>query len=157
MKKRILITPINKLCNSYEEQREILNQFQIYKVILPPNIRFIVIYNISYNLRFEINKSHNIADIPSIIDDFFCIQLFPLVIYCHRKQFTLILLHEITYNPKLDQNLKFLKNLYNQLDSLNVFLNDNPMDTYKKMEITIEDIKWFLNYLISNNGFIFKG
>ena len=157
LRKRILITPKNNICKSYKDQREIINKFLSNDTVLPPNVKYIIIDNISHHLRYEINKIDDIKKVSAIIDNFFNTQLFPFIMYCHREGINLILLHEMTYNPKLNQNLKFLDGIYKRLDSLNIYLEDEFMTKSKKMEINLEEFNWRLNYNIRNNGFIFKG
>ncbi len=154
---KILITPKMKICNSYQDQQELLNRFYNDYQFIPPNTKYIVIDNISHHLRYEINKIVNLEKISSLIDDFFNIQLFPLIMNCHREGIHLILLHEMTYNPKLDQNLKFLDIIYKRLDALNIFLDNNLITENKIIEITLEDSIWCFNYIIDNYGFLFKG
>ena len=63
----------------------------------------------------------------------------------------------MTYNPKLDQNLKFLNVIYKRLEALNIFLDTDFITENKKIEIILGDSIWRINYIIKNYGFIFKG
>ena len=59
LKNSILISPGRKTCSSFSEQSELLRRLSNNNYIFPPNLKFIVIDNISHHLRYEISKLRN--------------------------------------------------------------------------------------------------
>jgi RecA/RadA recombinase len=156
IKNNIFITPPERVCASFDEQKGVLERIYKENSIIPPNLKFIVIDNISNHLRYEISKFNEIEKITSILDQFFNAHLFPLIMFCQREGIKLILIHEISYNPNLDQNKVFFHKLYERINSLDIILRKNFFTKENTIEISYKEYFWSFNYSLHNNGFNWK-
>ena len=117
----VYITP-SKVISLYSEQNNLLGKIANNKFLFPPDLRFIVIDNISHHLRFEISKVDDIRKRTSILDGFYDNILCPLILRCQRESITLILLHEVSFNIKCNEWTKDGKTSYfTSLDAWKVF------------------------------------
>ena len=121
---------------------------------LPPDVKFIIIDNISHHLRFELSTHSEIVDITYIIDSFYDEILSPLLLYCIRKKIYLILLHEVSFDMKAEQQRPFLHILYSRLDVLHIHLLKLFNSQKKKMKIISGESRWEFFYMIKNTGFV---
>ena len=151
LRNNIFITPLKKPFLSYQEQAVIISQIK-YKT-LPPELKVIVVDNISHHLRFEISKYENISEKVSVLNEFYENQLFPLIMYCQKDEIFLILIHEVSYNTNLKKIVPFLPKLYNRIDSINVYLEKDLISENKILYLTYSDYNNQFNYRIQNNGF----
>jgi hypothetical protein len=76
--------------------------------------------------------------------------------FCEREGIKLILIHEISYNPNLDQNREFFFKLYDRIDSLDIILKKNFFKQEKTIDIISKEYSWSFNYSLCNNGFNWK-
>ena len=56
----------------------------------------------------EISKYESISEKVSVLNEFYENQLFPLIMYCQHDDVILILIHEVSYNPNLKQQVHVL-------------------------------------------------
>lgn len=150
----IYITP-NKVIPLYSEQNNLLRKITNENFLFPPDLKFIVIDNISHHLRFEISKFDDIRKRSSTIDDFYNNSLFPLILRCQRESITLILLHEVSFNVKLQKTLPFFHSLYKRIKGVNIFLTKSPISKERSMQIEVEDKSALLIFQLDDNGFKF--
>jgi hypothetical protein len=151
LRNNIFITPLKKPFLSYQEQAVIISQIQ-HKT-LPPELKVIVIDNISHHLRYEISKYESISEKISVLNEFYENQLFPLIMYCQKDEIFLILIHEVSYNPNLKKIVPFLHKLYKRIDTINVYLEKNLISENKILYLTYSDYRNQFNYRIENHGF----
>ncbi|MFX1584027.1 MAG: AAA family ATPase [Promethearchaeota archaeon] len=151
LRNNIFITPLKKPFLSYQEQAVLISQIQ-HKT-LPPELKVIIIDNISHHLRYEISKYESISEKVFILNDFYENQLFPLIMYCQQENMILILIHEVSYNPNLKKIVPFLHKLYNRIDSINVYLEKNLLSENKILHLIYSDYNNQFNYRIENHGF----
>ncbi|MFW9941331.1 MAG: hypothetical protein ACFFFT_09840 [Candidatus Thorarchaeota archaeon] len=150
----VYITP-NKVISSYSEQNKILRKIRNKNFPLPPDIRFIVIDNISHHLRFEISKVNDIRKRTSILDNFYDNILCPLILRCQRENITLILLHEVSFNVKLQKTLPFFHSLYKRIKGMFIFLSKSSISKERTMKIELEEKIALVQFRLDNNGFKF--
>jgi len=150
----IYITP-SKVIPSYSEQTELLRKIANESYLFPPNLRFIVIDNISNHLRFEISKVDDIRKRTFILDDFYDNVLSLLILRCQREKITLILLHEVSFNVKLQKTLPFFHSLYKRIKGVNIFLEKSPVSKERVMNIEIRKKIASLYFKLDNGGFFF--
>lgn len=154
LQKNILITPFNTTLNNYKNQSEFLTNFINELTILPPNLRYIVVDNISHHLRFEISKYKDIKLITSLIDDFYEFQLMPLIMFCQREGICLLLIHEVSYDPNSGQNRTFLYKLYDRVNTIKIELSNRCNNQNKSMKILFKDYSWMFDYALQHNGLV---
>ncbi len=154
LESNIYVIPKGKCFNSYRDQAQVLRHFIDVESELPPDVKFIVIDNISHHLRLELSTHSEIRDSTNIIDLFYDEVLSPLLLYCIRKKIHLILLHEVSFDMKAEQQRPFLHKLYSRLDVLHIHLLKLFNSHKKKMKISCGDAQWELCYKIENTGFV---
>jgi len=154
LKKNIFITPLNATLNTYFDQSQLLVNIISGHSILPPNLRFIVIDNISHHLRYEISKYNNIKFITSLLDSFYDSQLLPLIMFCQREGIYLVLLHEISYDPNADKSRSFLFKLYDRLDTIKIDLEYSCNRRHRRARIFTQDQSQEFKYTLHDSGLV---
>jgi len=155
IKNNVYILPGKKPCISYLEQNKILKQIWSEDAIVSPDLKFVVIDNISHHLRYEISISPNIESTVSLIDSFFGQQLQPLIMFCQREDITLILIHEATYDPKIDKLAPFCHKLYDRIDTVDIVLKKEFSTQEKIMHINVGDTSFSTKYVLCDEGLVF--
>ena len=153
LENNIYVIPKGKPFSSYADQAQVLRYFIDAESELPPDLKYIVIDNISHHLRLELSTHSEITDITTIIDSFYDEVLSPLLLYCIRKKIHLILLHEVSFDMKAEQQRPFLQKLYSRLDVLHIHLLKLFNSQKKKMKIISGNSQWEFLYMIENTGF----
>lgn len=154
LQQNIFTSPHNTTLNTYFDQSQMLSKLVSGNSILPPNLRFIVIDNISHHLRYEISKNKDVTIITSLINDFYDSLLMPLIMFCQREGIFLILIHEISYDPHTAKNRSFLFKLYDRLDTIKIELLHRYNSQNNSMKIFFKDYSWTCDYELQNNGLI---
>ena len=119
--KNIFVIPPEGPCISYSQQADVISKLVKKNSILPYNLKFIVIDNISHHLRFEIMKTEGFSGYSTLVNLFFSEQLYPLIMFCEREAIKLIIIHEVSYNPASNKILPFLNKLFSRIDCFNIF------------------------------------
>ena len=150
--KKIFLYPVTSPFMSYEDQSAFLTTLR--SVILPFNTKYLVIDNISHHLRFAASCCSNFNQKTALLDEFFSSQLFPLIMRCLREEIVLILIHEVSFDPKLGKNRMFFNKLYSRINSVNVSLSKPFNSKTKRMELVSKEdqISNKLKYEIKNGG-----
>jgi len=149
----IFLIPKNRPIQSYGEQRKVIQNLTDSKTILPPETKIIVIDNISHHLRFEVGSSHSeIARIMNIQNQFYEEQLLPLISLCNLNFINLILIHEITYDPSINDSRNFFYKLYDRIRSITIVLRNQVNSQKKKMEISYLNSQKEFFYTIDQKG-----
>lgn len=153
IQENIFILPKNQKISNYFEQANIISQLIDSNTILPPDLRYIVIDNISHHLRFEVSSSANISKVVACLDTFYAKQLYPLIVFCIRNNINLFLLHEVTYVPGLSKIRPFFYKLYDRLGTIDIILHNNKFNTKRKeMEILFNHSRKIFPYTIEQRG-----
>ncbi|TFF97003.1 MAG: hypothetical protein EU547_05555 [Promethearchaeota archaeon] len=140
------------LITSYEELCSRLIQFPDKHSSLPFNPTAIIIDNISHYLRLEISKYDDISLVTALLDDFFDTVIVPLIFYCGRRGIILILIHEVTYNPRKDEVVMFNHHLFSNLKSLNIKLEKDPISKKQTISFHYQNYKRSFNYKLQREG-----
>ena len=150
--KKIFLYPVTSPFLSYEDQSAFLTT--LGGIILPFNTKYLVIDNISHHLRFASSCCSNFKQNTALLDGFFSSQLFPLIMRCLREDIVLILIHEVSFNPKLGKNQPFFNKLYTRINSINVRLSKPFNSKTKHMKLVSKDnrITKELKYEILERG-----
>jgi ABC-type dipeptide/oligopeptide/nickel transport system ATPase component len=153
----IFLIPQNTTLNSYDDQSHLLSKLISGHTILPPNLRFMVIDNISYHLRYEISKYRDIKLITSLIDNFYDSLLMPLIMFCQREGIYLLLLHEITYDPIAEKNRPFLFKVYDRLNTIKIELKyRGKRKNGKRMNIFTQEHTQKFTYTLHDRGLVIE-
>ncbi len=150
----IYIAP-KRILSSYSEQTHFLNNVADDSFLFPPDLKFIVIDNISHHLRFQISKNSDMKLRTTILDDFYNNNLCPLILRCQREKITLILIHEVSFNVKLQKTLPFFNSLYKRIKGVNISLIKSPISNEREMQIEVGKKVILLNFQMDNYGFNF--
>jgi len=137
--KKIFLYPVTSPFLSYEDQSAFLTT--LGSIILPFNTKYLVIDNISHHLRLASSSCSNFRQKTALLDIFFSSQLFPLIMRCLREEIVLILIHEVSFNPKLGKNQPFFNKLYSRINSVNVSLSKPFNSKTKRMKVVSKDNK----------------
>jgi len=157
LKKNIFVIPGNVPCSNIIEQQLVLHKIISKESILPPNVKFIIIDNISHHLRYEFSRLDSLKEKSSLINGFFESLLSPLIMKCRREKINLILIHEISYIPKLKRERPFLYKVYDRIQAINIELIKDMDSRKKKMNISINSgkIQNDIEYELCNSGVMF--
>lgn len=154
VEENIYIIPRKRTISSYPEQTKIFQHLIGPTTSLPPNLRYIVIDNVSHHLRLEITKHCEVSKVSSILNDFYDSCLFPLILYCNKNDVILMLLHEVTFVPSMEITRPFFYKLYNRIRAIDITLSNTYRSQEKKMTIKFDQFRWDLNYAICNRGIL---
>lgn len=149
----IYAVPSNSTFNNYLEQAEYMEQFS--KKLMPEDLKVIVIDNISHHLRFYLSNLSDIGAKSKVMNTFYSSQLYPLAMRCLRESFTLILLHEASYDPHTNKNRPFFWKLYNRLELCDLYLEKRFNDNQKQLSISTDNEKLTFYYTIEDCGLEF--
>lgn len=135
--KNIFVYPPNGPFLEYQEQSDFFKK--LGEIILPVGTKLIVIDNVSHHLRLATSLCSDIKRKGAMSDDLFGAQLFPLIMRCLREGITLILIHEVSFNPGSGKNEPFFNKLYSRINSLNVCMSKAFNSSVRRIEITSKD------------------
>jgi RecA/RadA recombinase len=150
--KNIFVIPRNKPFSNYKEQSTFFNE--LGTLLLPSNVKFIVIDNISHHLRLAASLNLDVKGRVILLNQFFSSQLFPLIMRCLRDNIILILIHEVSFDPSSGKTQPFFNKLYSRIQTVSITLSKNFRSNIKTMEIDCGDNSngRRLNYEIRDSG-----
>jgi len=150
--KNTFVFPRKKPFSNYREQSTFFSDLRTFS--LPSNARFMVIDNISHNLRHAISLITDIKRKVILLDQFFNSQLFPLIMRCLRDNIALILIHEVSFDPTSGKTQPFFNKLYSRIQAVKIILSKNFKSDVKNMEINCGNtsIGRNFNYEIRDRG-----
>jgi energy-coupling factor transporter ATP-binding protein EcfA2 len=135
--KNIFVIPRNKPFSNFRDQTMFFNKSG--NLLLPVNVKLIVIDNISHHLRLVTSLISDVKRRVKILDQFFNSQLFPLIMRCLRDKIVLVLIHEVSFDPTLGKTQPFFNKLYSRIQAVNVTLSKSFKSGVKEMEIECGD------------------
>ena len=150
--KNIFVAPELKPFSNYQEQSAYFRKLKT--AIFPNNAKFIVIDNISHHLRFAASSHSGFKERGAILNEFFSVQLFPLIMRCLREKIILILIHEVSFNPTSGKTKSFFSKLYDRIDSINVNLSKAIGSGLKQMEVSSKGTSTKFVYEIAESGIV---
>ena len=151
LRNNIFITPFRKPFLSYKAQVRFFSTF--VEKLLPPELKIIVIDNISHHLRFKLAQYSSINEKVRLLNHFYEEQLLPLITFCQKQDFILVLIHEVSYNPKLGRIVPFFHKLYSRIETVDIFLEQDITAQHKILNLTYLDYHKQVGYQIQNDGF----
>ena len=140
------------IIKSYYEQFSQLNHFELKN--LPPDIKVIVIDNISHHLRYEISQKEEIVLVNSIKNAFYDQLLFPLIMYCQRDNIVLLLLHEVSSDVKSGTTKPFFSSLYNRIKGASITLHRQLISRELIMKFSSNKVHNQMKYQIRDEGLV---
>jgi len=152
LNEHIFIIPSKKPCSTYVEHLSILKHISAKEFIPPPDLKFIVIDNISHHLRYKISLFHDVKDTVGCLNDFFDNYLLPLILFCIREKVCLILIHEATFDIKRGKTRPFFYKLYDRIDALNISLRKEI--TQNTIEIKLDENFMAFPYRLVDSGIV---
>ena len=150
--KNIFVAPGIKPFSNYQDQSAYFRKLKA--TIFPNNVKIIVIDNISHYLRFIIASHSDFKKRGAILDEFFSVQLFPLIMRCMREEIILILIHEVSFDPSSGKTKPFFSKLYDRIDSINVNLSKAMGSGLKQMEVSSKGTSTKFVYEIGESGIV---
>ncbi|TXT58838.1 MAG: putative DNA repair and recombination protein RadB [Promethearchaeota archaeon] len=151
MQNHTLILP-KGTCKDYYQMSILLNKLSGQEMVLPPNIAVIVIDNISHHLRFEIGKVEDVQLTVSLLDDFFDSVMMPLFFFCGSQKIKLVLIHEVSYNPKQNKTIMFNHNLFGNIKAFNIELVQETNIKQKVINYHFYDRTASFRYELTSKG-----
>lgn len=123
LKEKIILVPDKGTITTIPHQKQILQELTDIYLDIDPNLKYVVIDNISHHLRYHLSLETEIVRRERIINDFFEFQLFPLVIKCSIKGIVLFLIHEVSSNPETGEEHIFYSTLFEKLNGIKINLS----------------------------------
>ncbi|KKN25171.1 hypothetical protein LCGC14_0887540 [marine sediment metagenome] len=145
----------SKVFPTIDDQSTFLRDLYSNGFPFPPSTRFIVIDNISHHLRFSVSQLNEINKRILLLDNFYNSELLPLILHCSREKIVLILIHEVSFNVKLQKTIPFFHTLYKRMKGLNIFLKQFKPTKKRVMELALGDQMKSYKFKIKGSGFEF--
>lgn len=155
LRENIFVIPKNRVIANYVEQCTLFQNLLIETAILPPNLRFIVVDNISHQLRYRISQYNDISHSSKMLNEFYENQMMPLILFCKRNNLVLILIHELTFVPSLSRTRPFFYKLYDRLNTIDIVLHNALFGNKKKIQVSLDGGEWEFVYTIEQTGIAF--
>ena len=150
IKNNIFLTNISL----YFKQQNLINELSSIENFIPMNTKLIIFDSISYNFRLKLMEFNEIDIKIKLINAFFSEQIYPLQMFASLNRVNLIFVHEVSYKPNLNKNVKFLHKLFDRIDSIMIKLEINEKRE-KILNLKYHNIEFVSKYKLSNNGFEF--
>jgi len=145
----------SKVFPTFDDQSTFLRNLHSNGFPFPPSTRFIIIDNISHHLRLRVSQLNEISARILLLDNFYSSELLPLILHCSREKIILILIHEVSYNVKLQRTLLFYHTLYERMKGLNIILKQFKPTKKRVMELAVGDQMKSFEFNIKDSGFEF--
>jgi len=152
----IFITPGNYPYSTFDIQVEALKNLSKNNYLLPPDIKFIVIDNISHHLRFKFSQINDINQRACLVNNFYDLVLNPLIFRCHREKINLILIHEVSFRVEAQQTRPFFSKLYDRLKGVQITLSKSFISNQRKIELNCTNTQRSYKFDLVENGFNFS-
>lgn len=156
LKQNIFIAPNTGPFTSYRQQLDMLGRVSKKGFLLPPDIKFLVIDNISHHLRLRISQVPDIEQRSQLINFFYDDILNPLIFRCQREHINLLLLHEVSFDVNLQRTRPFFSKLYDRIRGVDISLSKSFVSHRRTMDISLNKSRYSLNFILSDDGFIFS-
>ncbi|MBN1801457.1 MAG: AAA family ATPase [Candidatus Lokiarchaeota archaeon] len=143
---RIFVLPGSLQCRNLLEQQVTLEKVSSPSTMLPPDLKIVVIDNISHHLRYAVSNGKDAFASMKIMNEFFDFQLLPIIMTCQREGIALLLVHEISYVPELDTDRPFFHKLYDRIECINIQLTIDNENAKKLLLMTYNAQKFETHY-----------
>jgi len=151
--KNTFIVPSRNVFHDFDEQSKSLRDIPLQ--CLPPEIKFIVIDNISHHLRYRIAEVNDFAGRSKIINRFFDEILFPLIMFCKRTQIHLILIHEVSQDPETGKTRSFYHKLFDRIQDISITLTRPGYSNLRsQMQVEFGEEQLIKSYILDDIGLV---
>lgn len=150
------ITPGSGPFTTYDLQTESMKRFSENDFLLPPDVKFIVIDNISHHLRFKFSLTSDVNQRSSLINEFYETVLNPLIFRCQRENINLILIHEVSFDVKTQRTRPFFSKLYERIRGVHISLSKSFISNQRTIELAFNDTQISFKFNLTDNGFAFS-
>lgn len=151
----IFVTPGNGPYNSYESQFIHIKRLSKNDSSFPPDLRFLVIDNISHHLRFRFSQMNDIEQRSYLVNNFYDSILNPLIFRCQRESINLILIHEVSFDVKTQQTRPFFSKLYERIRGVHINLSKSLISNQRLMDLTFNNKLFSFKFNLTGKGFNF--
>lgn len=156
LSQNIFVTPNHGPFTSYSLQLESLKKLSKEDYFLPPDVKFIIVDNISHHLRYKFSRIANPESRSSIINTYYDTVLTPLIFRCNREGINLILIHEVSFDVNSQKTRPFFSKLYDRLGGVHITLVKSFNSNQRVLKLTVQDLEYSFKFNLANNGFIFS-
>ena len=156
MLKNTFIIPSKNVFHTFDDQIKSLHDIHLQD--LPPDVKFIVIDNISHHLRYRIAEVNDFISRSKIVNQFFDEILFPLIMFCKRNQIHLILIHEVSQDPETGKTRSFYHKLFNRIQDISITLTRpgfSNLESYIQIEFGEDELT--RSYILDDIGLVLVG
>jgi hypothetical protein len=155
LQKNIFVTPGDGSFSSFDTQLSSLQRLSDPANILPPDLEFIVVDNISHHLRYKLSRITDVSLRSNILNTFYDSALTPLIFRCHREKINLLLLHEVSFNVSSQQTRPYFSKLYDRLRGVQIVLLKSPFSDKRTIEVKFGGKQFSLAFDLIEKGFNF--
>ncbi len=152
----IFIIPGNGPFISYLQQLEKLERVARNNFLLPPDLKFLVIDNISHHLRFKLSQVPDMEQRSQLINIFYDTVLNPLIFRCKRENINLLLIHEVSFDVNSQRTRPFFSKLYERIRGVDISLTKSFISNQRTMELAFNKTQFSINFTLSDIGFTFS-
>jgi archaellum biogenesis ATPase FlaH len=150
--KNIFIIPSRNIFHTFDEQNKILRD--LYLKELPPDVKFIVIDNISHHLRYRLAELKDFSSRSKIVNQFFDEILFPLIMFCKRNNIHLILIHEVSQDPHTGITRSFYHKLFSRIQGISINLTRSIFGKVSQIQVIFGKENLTKSYVMNDVGLV---
>jgi hypothetical protein len=152
----IYISPGSGPFTSYDHQLDIISKLVEKSYSLPPDLRFIVIDNVSHHLRYRLSKIIDLTIRSKLINRFYETIIVPLIFRCHKEKINLILIHEASFDVETQLTGPFYSKLYKRIRGVHINLSKSLVTTQRTMDLEFNNNHFSFKFNLTENGFKFS-
>ena len=150
--KNTLIAPPRPFQSYFDQENFFLHFVDSF---FPPDLKYIIIDNISHHLRYELSNQLEIKDKVSLMDLFYENIVYPLILKCQRERVILILIHEVSFDVNTQKTRPFFYKLYDRIKGLQIVLNKSLFSKERTIEINTGKKTVSFGFTMKEKGFYF--
>ena len=138
---------------SYSDQVKFFLPFVSDDTLFPPDLKFMIIDNISHHLRYELSTKTDIQKKVRLMDTFYESIICPLILKCQREEVILILIHEVTFDVSTQQTRPFFHKLYDRIKGFQITLNKSIFSKERTLDINTGKKNVSFGFSMKKDGF----
>ena len=150
--KNTFIIPSRNVFHDFKEQINTL--YTIPLQILPPDVKYIVIDNISHHLRYRLAEVNDFTSRSKIINHFFDEILFPLIMFCKRNQIHLIMIHEVSQDPHTGKTRSFYWKLFDRIQDIAISLTRPSFSKESHIQVEFGEDDLTKSFILEDIGLV---
>ena len=91
-----------------------------------------------------------------VMDEFYNTQIWPLLLFCKRRNVILILIHEVTYVPGINMTRPFFYKLYDRIKTIDIVLGNMINSAKKTLSLLVAKNEWKFTYTLDQAGIVIQ-